>query len=261
MNKSIANSKIKLSFDDLLTYLKIPDKCLVGKRIYKKLFYDNATLSYADKKALQENLDHIIWSYVLKTEDTGISEYKDDEREYLEISVLTVYLKDERKTTRLVNLIHRAIPYPLLLIFNLQDRVFFSIASKRMSKSEKEATVVEEYFESQFFNLNDISDDDLEFFKSLSLDRKRYFNFLELYRDWEAAFVAQGCFKHSGKLNIQYDNLNERKELLTLCQNLKNEIDTQSLLLKKEKQMDKKIELNTKIYELKRKYRACVKKL
>jgi hypothetical protein len=44
----------------------IPESCRLGKRVYKKLFHENAKMSATDKKTLNDDVDTIIWQYTFK---------------------------------------------------------------------------------------------------------------------------------------------------------------------------------------------------
>jgi len=251
----------EITLENCIGMLNLPQECYVGKRVYKKLFYDNAKLSYSDKKAFQEHLDYITWLYALKQDNIGIKGYADQEREYLETSVLLAKLKESKSADRLINLIHRSIPYPLLLVCSFQESVMLSIAPKRFNLSEKGTIVADEVLNSGWINLSAISPNEKAFINSLAIDFRKYLNFLELYQAWEASFLAQACSKHSGKMKIEYYHNVERKELLDKCLYLKSEINSLRSSIKKETQMNKKVELNTRISELKLQYNECVKKL
>lgn len=255
------NTANSLTLEACIKYLKIPAHCYVGKKVHKKLFYDNAKLISADKKAFQEHLDIVTWLYALKQDNTSLKAYVDEQREYSEISILLINFKQTGTAERIINLIHRAIPYPLLLICNHQDLVMFSMAPKRFSLAEKGIIVVEEVMNSGWINLESLSSTELPFVRSLAIDAKIYLSFLDLYRGWEASFVALACSKHTGKLKIKHDTTQERKELLEKCLALQGEIANLRSALKKESQMNKKVDLNTRINELKQQYRECVNKL
>jgi hypothetical protein len=259
MSNAIIASEITL--ENCIGMLNIPKDCYVGKRVYKKLFYDNAKLSYSDKKAFQEHLDNITWLYALKPDNIGIKGFADQEREYLEISVLWAQLKESKSADRLINLIHRTIPYPLLLICSYQNSVMLSIAPKRFNLAERGAIVAEEVLCSGWINLSAISPIELTFLKSLAIDSRRYLDFLELYQGWEASFIALACSKHNGEMKIEYHHNAERKDLLDRCLSLQTEITSLRSSIRKETQMNRKVEINTRINQLKQQYNECVKKL
>lgn len=250
-----------LTLEACIAFLKMPAHSYVGKKVHKKLFYANAKLLSADKKAFQEHLDMVTWLYALKQDNTILKAYIDEIREYSEISILLIGLKQTRTVERIINLIHRTIPYPLLLICIHQKSVMFSIAPKRLSLAEKGIIVVEEVLNSGWISLDSISSSELTFIKSLAIDAKIYLSFLDLYKGWEASFVALACSKHTGKLKIKCDNTQERKEILESCLALQAEITRLRSAIKKETQMNKKVDLNTKINKLKQKYKDCVNKL
>lgn len=64
-------------------------------------------------------------------------------REYLKIAVLTVAPRPAAKPTRLVELIHRTIPYPVVLVAEHGDTVGLSLAHKRWFQGEAGKTVLD----------------------------------------------------------------------------------------------------------------------
>ena len=80
---------------------------------------------------------------MLKPATIAVPDYRDAVREYLEIAVLSLVLREEAKSARLLELVHRAVPYPVLLIV-MQDRsLSLSLAHKRWSQSEPDKVVVD----------------------------------------------------------------------------------------------------------------------
>jgi hypothetical protein len=61
----------------------------------------------ADKRHIREGVDEIRWIAALKPNNIGIQAYKDDLRNYSEISILTMKLRQIAKHSRLVELTHR----------------------------------------------------------------------------------------------------------------------------------------------------------
>ncbi len=73
----------------------------------------------------------------------GVPAFRDEVREYLEIAVLTVVLRAGAKMTRLTELIHRAIPYPVVLVILDGGAISISLAHKRWSQGETGKVVIE----------------------------------------------------------------------------------------------------------------------
>jgi hypothetical protein len=101
---------------DLLAALELPDGCRVDQRVPKKLLLENGAPTAADKRLISDGIEELLWLAALKPTTIGVPEYRDDVSEYLEIAVVRLKLRDGAKTTRLIELVHRAVPYPLLLL-------------------------------------------------------------------------------------------------------------------------------------------------
>ena len=125
--------------DVLYEKMAIPDTCHLGKRVFKKLFHENAKLGVTDKKAFRDDIDTISWQYTLKPSTIPITVYKDDQKDYPEIAILQVDLKTLNRTKRIAEIIHRAIPYPLVVAFVFEKSCALSLAHKRYSQAEKGA--------------------------------------------------------------------------------------------------------------------------
>ncbi len=58
-------------------YMAIPEKCLLNKPLFKKLFQEHADLDITDKKALKDDIDKIRWVYTLNPSTLNIEPYRD----------------------------------------------------------------------------------------------------------------------------------------------------------------------------------------
>jgi hypothetical protein len=111
----------------LIGALALPASCRVDQRVPKKMLVENGAPTSADKRLINDSIEEIQWLAALKPNTVGVIEYRDDEREYLEVAVLCVTArhaplgdgasatKKPVNITRLAELVHRAVPYPVLL--------------------------------------------------------------------------------------------------------------------------------------------------
>ena len=104
-----------MSFAPIIHALALPTETRVDQRVPKKLLVENGAPTAGDKKQINDGIEEILWQAALKPANLGVPAFRDAVREYLEIAVLTVIFRPTAKPARLVELIHRAIPYPLLL--------------------------------------------------------------------------------------------------------------------------------------------------
>lgn len=100
-----------MTFEVVINALAIPRDALVGQRVPKKLLVEQGAPTAADKRRIMDGIEELQWVAALKPTNIGVPAFKDAAREYLEVSVLTAALRPAAKASRLIELIHRAIPY------------------------------------------------------------------------------------------------------------------------------------------------------
>ena len=122
--------------------LGLPTASLVGQRVPKKLLIENGAPTAADKRLINEGIEEIQWLAALKPAIVGAPEFRDATREYLEIAVLQLTLRATDKAERLVELVHRAVPYPVLLLV-AGNATGLSSAHKRQALNEPGKVVLD----------------------------------------------------------------------------------------------------------------------
>ena len=120
-----------MSFDAVLDALAIPRDALVNQRVPKKLLVEQGAPTAADKRRIMDGIEELHWVAALKPTSIGVPAFKDAIREYVEVAVLTAELRATAKAPRVIELIHRAIPYPLLLVSAHDGRLALSVTHKR----------------------------------------------------------------------------------------------------------------------------------
>jgi hypothetical protein len=236
--------------------LAIPETCHLGKRVFKKLFHENAKLGATDKKALRDDIDTITWVYTLKPTTIPIHVYKDDEREYEEIALLQVDLKTQKRTGRIVEIIHRAIPYPLVLVFVFETSVAISLAHKRFSQAERGAVVAEEFVTTDWIDLGPGSPTPVQqaFLDSLAVTKLPQTHFYAFYSTMMDRLIALDCARLTGEYRIDPGNAAERREArrerLAQCHELEVRIAEARAAAKREKQINRLADLNVELRRL-----------
>ena len=127
----------------VIAALALPEEARVDQRVPKKLLVEQGAPTAADRKHIQDGIEELTWVAALKPTNIGVPEFRDDSREYLEIAVLTADMRPAAKLARLTELIHRAIPYPLVLVSSQGESHHVSLAHKRFSQNERAATVLD----------------------------------------------------------------------------------------------------------------------
>ncbi|MEA5050752.1 MAG: DUF4391 domain-containing protein [Oscillospiraceae bacterium] len=222
--------------------LNIPAACGVDKPIYKKMFYDNADLSRADKALFTDVIDKVTWVYCLKPESIPIKPYRDETRDYPEVEVLEVALTAEKGLRRIAEIIMRAIPYPMLLIFRLGEQAQVWAAHQRFNLSDSEKVTLEEFVSTDWLT------DDSPLWAALDAQKQRFTNFFDFYTDWVDAisiYHAQCTIHNCGSVTGA-----EARNLLAEQAQREAKIAALRAEMKKETQFNRKVELNMEIKRL-----------
>lgn len=243
--------------------MALPDTCYLGKRVFKKLFFENARLGTADKRAFREDIEVILWQYTLKPVTIPIPVYEDAQREYHEIAVLQLNLKTAKRTRRLAEVVHRVIPYPLVVVFAYDALCALSLAHKRFSQAEKEAVVAEEIRLTEWFDLAAPTAIQQAFLDSLALPGLPQNHFLALYTALMDRLMALDCAGRTGRYQVESSaKTNQtRREYLAQCHYLENQIAEQRATIGKETRFNRQVELNTKIKNLEKKLQTITARL
>ena len=238
--------------EQLYAAMGIPEGCRLGKRIFKKLFHENSELGTTDKKAFKDDIDKVTWMFKLEPNSVLIPALANDEREYLEVAVLQVDCKTQKRTGRIAQIIHRAIPYPLMIVFSYESLVLISLAHKRFSQSEKGAIVAEEFHNSDWVDLTCPSDVQTSFLNSLELKSVPHTNLFAFYSSVVDRMTALECSRLTGtwSQNENREDYALRRKSMAKCRELEMEISGLRAEIKKEEQFNRRVELNVKIKEL-----------
>ena len=227
---------------DDYSFLNIPDSCFVGSTIYKKLFYENAHLSSSDKSLFTDTINKVVWLYCLKPETINIPAYKDEVREYPEIEVIEVTVNKEYKLNRIAEIMMRTIPYPMLLIFKLEDKIRFYMAHQRTNQSDSSKNTIEEFISTDWLS------NDSALFAKLDIKQMRFTNFYTLYSD-----IVDAISIYNLSAIMPTDDTitgDKARELSAKIEDIEQRIANLRSKLKKESQFNCKMELNIEIKRL-----------
>lgn len=223
-------------------FFNIPRSCEVKNTIFKKLFYENADLSSADKSLFTDVIKKITWLYCMKPENINIQPFKDEVREYLEIEFIEVEVSQDRRLNRMAEIIMRTIPYPMVLMLRLQDKLKIFVAHQRNSLNDSSKNTIEEIISTDWVG------NDSKLFGKLDIQKMRFNNFYNLYSDIvDVISIYNASALISADTEITGD---EARRLTTEIEGIEKEIALIKSNLKNETQFNKKMELNIEIKKL-----------
>lgn len=248
---------------DLITAFDLPAGTLVEQRIPKKILVENGAPTTIDKRRINEGIEIIQWHAALKPTTIGVPAYRDEVREYLEIAILSVTLRPGAKAERLAELIHRAVPYPVVLMMVDKETLTLSLTHKRWSQGEAGKTVLDGDLVSVELSETAVGGLANAFLRSLPLSCQPRATLSALYQGWIDAVHALQAARVSGVFTIAAspDKAEIRRDALQECGVLEIKIASLRSAAMKEKQINRQVELNLELKRLQAAQTAAREKL
>ena len=235
----------------LFDALEIPEACIVDRRIPKKRFSEEAPTA-ADRRRIADGIDRIQWRAVLKPENTGIAGFKDQDRVVEELSVLQLELRSDQQSDRIIELVHRAIPYLVVLITQHEHHVSVSLADKRWSLAESSKMVLEEDVLRVDVSIDGSSEHTSELIGHMALTQQPQASLYAVYRGWMDTIVAFIAAAYTGRFSLSEspEHAKRRRHALKRVEMLDTEIASIQRSAGKERQVAKRAEFNLRLQEL-----------
>lgn len=266
-----------MNMQDLIDALSVPFSARVEQRVPKKLFIENGAPTAADKRLLTDAVQEIQWVAALKPTTIGVPEYRDPVREYLEIAVLSITLRGAIKIagkSRLAELVHRAVPYPLLLLMVDSQTLMLSVAHKRWAQNGAGKVVLDDAVTSVSLfaeesgiltdeNPADTAGIEAAFIESMAVSRQPQTNLHALYQGWIDRLQTLTAARLTGSYRIpsSREQAMARRKALLDCEQLSTEISRLQKQAAKEKQLSKQVELNLTIQRIRAELLAAQQQL
>ena len=213
----------------------LPKTTEFNKRIPKQKFYENMDVSPALKKVFVEQVKIIYWRNKIATSTTNLATGND----VTELEVFEVRLNSPVLDDGLLRQIDREIPYHILFLLEYQGKYQAWIGYKEAAASGNKAFKVNGYYHTEW-----LAEDELPLkLEGLSVDAV-YENFVRQIAGGKLKAETSG---ESLKESVARD---EQKQAL------QKQIDTLKAKIRKEKQLNKQMEMNNELKKLKKELEA-----
>jgi hypothetical protein len=252
-----------MSFATVINALAIPPNARVDQRVPKKLLLEQGAPTAADKRQIQDGIEEMVWVAALKPTNIAVPIFRNEVREYLEIAVLTATLRAAAKPTRLIELIHRAIPYPLVLVAAHGDTVSLSLAHKRWSQGEMGKVVIEDVHRTAPFRPDAPKAEEALFLASLGLSSLPARDLFALFQGWLDRMAALEAAEITGVFAPpdSADRASVLRDGLDTHARLQRDLAALRAQAEKQKQLNRRVELNLEIKRLEAKLAATARTL
>jgi len=229
----------ELETKDIIKWWKFPSATIINRNLPKTQIYPHMK-NTADKQFLQDSVQSIYMLASLKTDNTHIAVYEDDKELYQEIQFLYVKTKDKGDSTKIYKMLAHLLPYPLVILADEPDS--FTIYTGRFEKLSTGFLKLVNVYPSSVYqdeNLEEV----LQQISLIDLPRQNLKTFYDGLRDEIATATAKSQYGEAvGNIT------GEEKDQLDA---LKKQIEDLRGQIKKERQLNRKINMQMKLKKLK----------
>jgi cell division septum initiation protein DivIVA len=259
--------------DDVIKALALPERARVNQRVPKKMLAEHGAPTAADRRLLTDGIEELQWIAALKPSTVAIPEHRVDGREYLEVAVLSVKVRVTHgrasQSLRLAELVHRAVPYPVLLIQALtlsaaatpkdstpkpSTQLALSLAHKRAAQNEPGKVVLDgELVRSELIGTDSTAASVVnQLLGALALSCQPHQDLLALYQGWMECLIAAEAARLTGNFCLPNGPTAAaaQREALRTCQRLEQEAARLRSQAAKERQIAKQVDLNLELQRL-----------
>lgn len=230
---------------DIVKYLNLPSSTSIERKLFKKQFLDNFSLTTNEKKILSECVDSITLNNLLNKDSINILPFTNETHNYQEIAVISVEINNQSKAKEITNIILH-IPYPVVLILIYKEQIQINISPKRLNISDVSKLVVEEQYFTKWIDFKNLTSIDETFLHSLNINNHSFRNFLAFYESFIDKLISHNASIYSGTFSISKDT----KMILENIQKTEAQIIDIKNKIKKETNFNDKVNMNMQLKNL-----------
>lgn len=208
----------------------LPKTTEFNKRIPKQKFYENMDISPALKKVFVEQVKIIYWRNKIAASTTNLATGND----VTELEVFEVRLNSPVLDDGLLRQIDREIPYHILFLLEYQGKYQAWIGYKEAAASGNKAFKVNSYYLTEWM---------LEYELPLKLEG---LNMDAVYENFVRQIAGDKLKSESTDESLKESVARDEQK-----QALKKQIDTLKAKIRKEKQLNKQMQMNNELKKLK----------
>lgn len=209
----------------------LPKTTEFNKRIPKQKFYENMDVSPALKKIFVEQVRIIYWKNKIAASTTNLAAGL----KVTELEVFEIRLNTPSLDMSLLKQIDKAIPYHILFLLEYKGKYQAWISFKEEKVAGRNAFKVNDYYHTEW-----LAEDELPFkFDGLNVD--------EVYENFVRQIAGDKL-----RTNVDSESLKESVAREEQKQALQKQIATLQAKIRKEKQLNKQIDMNNELKKLKK---------
>lgn len=141
---------------DVIEYLNIPEKGKTNVKIAVKQICENLSADAKTKRVIEKSVASFYVKGVLNADVTGMWGVDNDDYLYAEILICRVTLKTDAYLQQVNELLNAVFQNPVIIVYDYDGRYAIGCAAKRKNKAEKDKSVIEKFYLTDTFVVDDL---------------------------------------------------------------------------------------------------------
>lgn len=242
--------------------VKVPNGAIVNSIIPKQDIFDATGMTKSDKDYFVRYVKQIRWLYKFDDASVRIKPYETDDKSYLEAELISIKLKKEfqeynhntgnfhrfdARLDRIVDILLRFIPYPILLCAEFNDEIKFYVSHISESKSDYDKITLDELIYTDWIDVNNLDSFDEELIGKLQIDNLDKTNVFTFYDDMVTAII-----QYNGSKEVGQEVTLSSEEIQKIMDDIKvieRRIAVLRVAIRREENFNKKMDYNIQIKE------------
>ena len=243
--------------------IKVPNAAIVNSILPKQDIFEATGMTKSDKDYFVRYVKQIRWLYKFDDASVRIKRFVNEEKSYLEAELISIKLKKEfqeynhntgnfhrfdARLDRIVDILLRFIPYPILLCAEFNDEIKFYVSHISESKSDYDKITLDELIYTDWIDVNNLDGFDKELIDKLQIDNLDKTNVFTFYDDIVTAIIQYNGSKEVGQEVTL--NSDEIQKIMDDIKVLERKIAEIRVAIRREDNFNKKMDYNIQIKEL-----------
>lgn len=243
--------------------INVPSSAIVNSIIPKEAIYEATEMNKSDKDYFVRYIKQIRWLYKFDNDSIRIKPYKKEEKSYLEAELIGVTLKNDfqeynhntgnyhrfdARLDRIVDILLRFIPYPILLCAEFKDEIKFYVSHISESKADNDKITLDDLISTEWIDTNHLDDYDKELLNKLQIDALDKTNVYTFYDN-----IVTAIIQYNGSCEVGQEvtlSSEEIQEIMDEIKVLERKIADLKVKIRRSDNFSEEVELNIKIKEL-----------
>lgn len=222
---------------------QFPEKTKISRFLAKSKIFAQTKISTKLNQLFKDQVEKIIWSYKLAPKTTNISATKEIE----EIQVFTIVLRQADLHNDVLLAIDKMVPSPILYTLAFEGKTQYRIAYKRTNEHDQQSPVVSKnYYSSRWIDGTHESYNRDKSFANLPV----VLNLKDLYDFFVKSLMATSSNIPTKLITDESKSVERLDEDKQEIDKLNKKIATLTNKIRKEKQYNKRVELNQQRHKL-----------